>query len=102
MLPANLTEWDNANEETDHPNVDPLQALRKLVKQQSEENKATVIEMLAKEIERKSEDSTKIAIHAHYGEGIVVAEDEMTITVVFEGFGEKQFMKMFNEVTIVE
>lgn len=102
MLPANLTEWDNANEETDQTNVDPLQALRKLVKQQSEENKATVIEMLAKETERKSEDSTKIAIHAHYGEGIVVAEDEMTITVLFEGFGEKQFMKMFNEVTIVE
>ncbi len=43
----------------------------------------------------------KHARHPKYGEGILVSEDEMMVEVEFEGYGRKQFLKAFGEVTIV-
>ena len=51
----------------------------------------------------ESEDhKQKSAKHPHYGEGIVIDEDENIVVVRFDGFGDKQFMKMFGEVEIIE
>jgi DNA helicase-2/ATP-dependent DNA helicase PcrA len=36
--------------------------------------------------------------HARYGIGTVVAEDDETITVVFDGYGEKSFAKAFAQL----
>lgn len=40
-------------------------------------------------------DETKKVFHDKYGEGIVVYEDENIIKVLFEGYGEKEFSKLF-------
>lgn len=34
--------------------------------------------------------------HGKYGEGVVVGETEETLTVRFEGYGEKELMKAFS------
>lgn len=44
---------------------------------------------------------TRIASHPKYGQGNVMKEDDMMITVYFEGYGEKEFLKAFSEVTII-
>lgn len=36
--------------------------------------------------------------HRKYGEGILIAEDEMTVTAEFPGYGQKQFLKAFGEL----
>ena len=36
--------------------------------------------------------------HRKYGEGILIAEDEMTVTAEFLGYGQKQFLKAFGEL----
>lgn len=39
--------------------------------------------------------------HGKYGEGRVIAEDDLMITVEFEGYGVKEFLKAFSELTVV-
>ena len=36
--------------------------------------------------------------HARYGIGTVASEDDETITVAFEGYGEKSFAKAFAQL----
>ena len=36
--------------------------------------------------------------HARYGIGTVASEDDETITVVFDGYGEKSFAKAFAQL----
>lgn len=36
--------------------------------------------------------------HRKYGGGILIAEDEMTVTAEFPGYGQKQFLKAFGEL----
>ena len=53
---------------------------------------------------RKKEESVREVLrvrHRKYGEGVLVAEDEMTVTAEFEGYGRKQFLKALNEVEIL-
>lgn len=102
-LPQNLVEWQEKTQPNSTSQADTLQSLRRMVKQQSGSEQFTLFPDMPPS-EPKQEDSPqgKKAVHAHYGEGIVVAEDDLTITVRFEGFGEKKFMKMFNEVTVLE
>ena len=42
------------------------------------------------------------AHHPKYGEGTVIRETEDIIVVSFDGYGEKEYMKMFGEVEITE
>ena len=44
----------------------------------------------------------RVAVHDRYGEGVVLSEDEMKVVVNFPGYGQKEFIKMFGEVEIVE
>lgn len=44
----------------------------------------------------------KRALHPKYGEGYVSAEDDDSITVIFEGYGEKSFAKMFCPLKILD
>lgn len=51
---------------------------------------------LREEKEKKLKESqTKKARHPKYGEGIVIYEDDNIIRVDFEGYGEKEFSKLF-------
>ena len=36
--------------------------------------------------------------HRKYGGGVLIAEDEMTVTAEFPGYGQKQFLKAFGEL----
>jgi hypothetical protein len=54
------------------------------------------MEMLREERDKKQiEARIKKAVHEKYGEGKIVYEDENTIKVEFDGYGEKEFSKMF-------
>lgn len=68
--------------------------------QRDEEGKSSTIselmEMLREDREKKKEEqSIKKARHEKYGLGKVIYEDESIIRVEFEGYGEKEFSKMF-------
>ncbi|MGI6687414.1 MAG: ATP-dependent helicase [Christensenellales bacterium] len=42
------------------------------------------------------------ARHPKYGEGFIINETDDTVVVSFEGYGKKEFMKMFGEVEIIK
>ena len=44
---------------------------------------------------------TKKARHAKYGIGVVTSETEDMITVLFDGYGEKTFLKAFGEIILI-
>ena len=46
--------------------------------------------------------SCRMVRHPKYGVGTVISEDENMITVSFDGFGEKEFIKAFSELEDVE
>lgn len=54
------------------------------------------------ETEIESNDSSRFVKHSKYGIGIVIAEDNDMITVDFEGYGEKEFIKAFSELEDIE
>lgn len=70
-----------------------------LVDREEEGKSSTLIELmdaLRQEREKKrEEESIKKARHEKYGTGRVVFEDESIIRVEFEGYGEKEFSKLF-------
>lgn len=70
-----------------------------LVDREEEGKNSTLTELmdaLRQEREKKREnDSIKKARHEKYGTGRVVFEDESIIRVEFEGYGEKEFSKLF-------
>ncbi len=60
-----------------------------------------LMDALREEREMKREvQCTKKACHEKYGTGRVVFEDESIIRVEFEGYGEKEFSKLFCPLTI--
>ena len=93
MIPAHLTDRQDRNSN----GTQTLQELRHAVLQNREINPEPITETVIaedKHIEHK-------ARHPKYGEGIVVRETEDIIVVSFEGYGEKEFMKMFSEVEVI-
>lgn len=56
---------------------------------------SNLYKQLRDEREKKELNNVKKALHAKYGEGIVIYEDENIIKVNFEGYGEKEFSKLF-------
>lgn len=91
MLPTHLLEWEEElrSEEEKRSN---LQKLRREVQEQIREKKV--------EKPEKEHAVVKHARHPKYGLGILVSEDEMMVEVEFDGYGRKQFLKAFGEVTI--
>ncbi len=89
-----------------------LQDLRKMVQEEQRKNAAAseqqvetpaveTTEPVPAEEEQGMPEETpagRLVRHAHYGVGRVVTEDDMMITVAFEGFGEKEFIKAFSEL----
>lgn len=57
------------------------------------ESKEKILQCNTKKI-----DDNKKARHSKYGIGIVKHEDVDTITILFEGYGEKEFLKAFCEI----
>lgn len=89
MLPPHLLEWEELRSEGEKRSN--LQQLRREVQEQIREKR---------EREEEKKTAVKHARHPKYGEGILVSEDEMTVEVEFAGYGRKQFLKAFGEVTI--
>lgn len=86
MLPKHLVDWEgNQTQEEKQAN---LQQLRKAVRREQE--------LLANE-----EKKIRKARHPKYGTGNLVDENEMTVTVEFEGYGRKEFLKAFGEIEIL-
>ena len=89
MLPPHLLEWEELRGEGEKRSN--LQRLRREVQEQIREKR---------EQEEEKKTAVKHARHSKYGEGILVSEDEMMVEVEFAGYGRKQFLKAFGEVTI--
>lgn len=89
MLPPRLLEWEELRSEGEKRSN--LQQLRREVQEQIREKR---------EQEEEKKTAVKHARHPKYGEGILVSEDEMMVEVEFAGYGRKQFLKAFGEVTI--
>lgn len=85
MLPAGCLESEALGEKTEH-----LQNLRKEV--------ASMI----KQKEEASKEKVRQLRHAKYGIGTVVSEDDMMITLSFENYGEKEFVKAFTVLEEVQ
>ena len=94
MLPPHLLEWEELRSEGEKRSN--LQQLRREVQEQIREKK----EQEQKEQEPQKNTAVKYARHPKYGAGILVSEDEMMVEVEFEGYGRKQFLKAFGEVTV--
>lgn len=58
-------------------------------------------ESTEKEDDRTSGQAGRVS-HGKYGVGRVIAEDDLMIIVEFEGYGVKEFLKAFSELTVVE
>ena len=93
MIPAHLTD----RQDRDSHSIQTLQELRHAVLQSRESSPEPVVEPAI--IEETPKEYK--ARHPKYGEGIVVRETEDVIVVSFDGYGEKEFMKMFGEVEII-
>lgn len=52
--------------------------------------------------ERKQAVAVKKVSHKKYGIGIVTDENEDSVTVEFEGYGEKEFLKLFGELEYLD
>lgn len=55
-----------------------------------------LVKLLREEREKKEKQENKRAIHPKYGEGTIVYEDDNIIRVMFDGYGEKEFSKLFS------
>lgn len=85
MIPEKLIENNSSKQNHD------LQDLKKQILLEKEKNEET----------KTQDNPSKLVSHPKYGVGTVVSEDEMMITVAFDGYGEKEFMKAFSELTDV-
>lgn len=94
MLPSHLIN----RQDRETIDVQSLQNLRHAVLQ-SRETESSVVSELKSSSEQPKRNKAR---HPKYGEGVVVSETDDIIVVLFEGYGEKEFMKMFGEVEIVE
>lgn len=96
MIPSELIEEQGA--ESDAPALS-LQELRRQVEVQREQS-ATVNASERKESFENILTTVRYATHPKYGKGMITAEDDVMITVQFEGYGEKEFVKAFSELDL--
>lgn len=93
MIPAHLTEGAGAGAgQTQASGEVRLQELkREILRNREKEKEAACPQNIAA-------GSPKRVTHKKYGPGTVTAEDDAMITVLFDDYGEKQFIKMFSEL----
>lgn len=75
-----------------------------LLKREDQEGGAglkELVKLLREEKEKNQIQEPKKAVHPKYGEGSIVYDDESTIRVMFEGYGEKEFSKLFSPLRIL-
>ncbi|MDD2957671.1 MAG: ATP-dependent helicase [Lachnospiraceae bacterium] len=105
MIPPGLLQMDGDLPEKQQEEVN-LKELKRLVQ---EERKAAVSEAAERERSRAADGpepesekqhlpELKKATHPKYGTGVILREDELMVTVLFEGYGEKEFLKAFCEL----
>lgn len=85
MIPSNLIE--KANNLTER--TSDMQALKKSLFERGFKNGGS---------EKAAEENKELYVHAKYGIGEKISEDDNIITITFKGYGEKSFFKAFNEV----
>lgn len=90
MIPPHLTERHDQGDQ----GTQSLQELRRKVLENRENGSEKTTENSAIKYRKAS--------HDKYGDGVVINESDDTIVVSFEGYGEKEFMKIFGEVEIIE
>jgi superfamily I DNA/RNA helicase len=116
MLPPHLLEWEELRSEEQKKNN--LQQLRREVQKQIrekrekekaesgevEEKKTQNEEIEGEKAERETAADESMTVrharHPKYGTGVLVSENDMMVEVEFAGYGRKQFLKAFGEVTI--
>ncbi len=116
MLPPHLLEWEELRSEEQKKNN--LQQLRREVQEQIrekrekekaesgevEEKKTQNEEIEGEKAERETATDESMTVrharHPKYGTGVLVSENDMMVEVEFAGYGRKQFLKAFGEVTI--
>ena len=101
ILPQHLIE----QEEKSGQEVN-LQAIRKEIMENKEKLTksdlfASVISDDSSQEDESSNESRKRVRHEKYGEGTVEFEDDQSITIIFEGYGSKTFMKMFTKLEYI-
>ena len=84
----------------------PEQVLERGDRKSQEERRSDLQRMgrqVREQIRRKKEPVQEVlrVRHRKYGEGVLVAEDEMKVTAEFEGYGRKQFLKELGEAEIL-
>lgn len=84
----------------------PEQVLERGDRKRQEERRSDLQRMgrqVREQIRRKKEPVQEVlrVRHRKYGEGVLVAEDEMKVTAEFEGYGRKQFLKELGEAEIL-
>ncbi len=70
-----------------------------LLKREDQEGGASLkelVKLLRDEKEKNQRQELRKATHPKYGEGSIVYEDDSIIKVMFEGYGEKEFSKLFS------
>lgn len=72
-----------------------LQELKREILKNREKKEETNIK---EESSKEESSSTKRVSHKKYGPGTVEKEDDTMITVLFDDYGRKEFMKMFSEL----
>jgi superfamily I DNA/RNA helicase len=75
-----------------------------LLKREDQEGGASLkelVKLLREEKEKNEKQESKKAVHPKYGEGSIVYEDDSIIRVMFEGYGEKEFSKLFSSLKIL-
>lgn len=100
MLPPHLLEWEEIRSEEEKRSN--LRQLRREVQEKIREKRGTgkAEEEKQEQGQEQEKAAVKHARHPKYGEGILISEDEMMVEVEFAGYGRKQFLKAFGEVTI--
>ncbi len=98
MIPARLTSREDGGGagEGGAPAAVDMRSLRWEVRERiAAGGEPEVASAAAAEPPAPEDRPTRRVRHGKYGVGVVVAEDEDTVTVAFEGYGEKSFSKTF-------
>lgn len=100
MIPERLVMNEAAGKPVQIDIQDRLQQIKKQILEARGEVKYLFPEeeQQQKKDRKESNHTNRRVRHAKYGEGEVVSEDDVNITVNFKDYGEKEFLKMFSEL----
>lgn len=97
MIPAKLVEEDTLSKPAVIDVQERLQEIKKQILAAKAEGKIIEEPMIPLPILQERQHVQRVR-HAKYGMGSIVGENEDTVVVDFEDYGEKEFLKMFSEL----